>query len=109
MQAGDALPAIASGSVTGIAVAAAGGLDAAIRSDMQASDCFRGGSEGGIAGCRVPAPAGLDELDLVRVQAAHGSYGELAAGRAGRVRHPMAFVVKRRVRKVFPVMILRAC
>src|SRR6266851_1250321 len=53
---------------------------------MQAGDRFRGGSEGGIAGCRVPAPASLDELDLVRVQAAHGSYGELAAGRAGRVR-----------------------
>src|SRR6266498_425990 len=69
---------------TGIAVAAADGLDAAIRSDMQAGDRFRGGSEGGIAGGRVPAPASLDELDLVRVQAAHGSYGELTAWRAGR-------------------------
>src|SRR5258708_13027826 len=83
-QAGDALPAAASGSVTGIAVAAAGGLDAAIRSGMQAGDRFRGGSEDGIAGCRVPAPARLDELDLVRVQAAHGSDGEPAACRARR-------------------------
>ena len=53
---------------------------------MQAGDRFRGGGEGGIAGCRVPAPARLDELDLVRVQAAHGSYGQLTAWRAGRVR-----------------------
>src|SRR6266851_2291811 len=53
---------------------------------MQAGDRFRGGSEGGIAGCRVPAPARLDELDLVRVQAAHGRYGQLTARRAGRVR-----------------------
>src|ERR1700730_15132309 len=53
---------------------------------MQAGDRFRGGSEGGSAGSGVPAPASLDELDLVRVQAAHGSYGELTAWRAGRVR-----------------------
>jgi hypothetical protein len=53
---------------------------------MQACDRFRGGGEGGIAGCRVPALARFDELDLVRVQAAHGSYGQLAAWRAGRVR-----------------------
>jgi hypothetical protein len=32
-----------------------------------------------------------------------------AEARLALVRHPMAFVVKRRVRKVFPVMILRAC
>ncbi len=51
---------------------------------MQAGDRFHGGSEGRIAGCRVPAPTGLDELDLVRVQAAHGlqtTTGELAAAR----------------------------
>jgi hypothetical protein len=53
---------------------------------VQASDRFRGGGEGGIAGCRVPAPAGLDELNLVRVQAAHGRHGELTAWRADRVR-----------------------
>ena len=53
---------------------------------MQAGDSFRGGGEGGIAGCRVPASARLHELDLVRVQAAHGSYGQLTAWRAGRVR-----------------------
>jgi hypothetical protein len=47
------------------------------RSGVQAGDRFRGGGEGGIAGCRVPAPAGLDELDLVRVQAAHGRHGQL--------------------------------
>jgi hypothetical protein len=34
----------------------------------------------------VPALAGLDELNLMRVQAAHGRHGELTASRAGRVR-----------------------
>ena len=74
--------------------AAATLLDAALaperrpggRSGVQAGYRFRGGSEGGIAGCRVPTLAGLDELDLVRVQAAHGRQGEVTAWRAGRVR-----------------------
>src|SRR5215469_4364885 len=55
-------------------------------SGVQAGDRFRGGSEGGIAGCRVPALAGLDELNLMRVQAAHGGHGEVTAWRAGRAR-----------------------
>src|SRR5215472_13585819 len=56
------------------------------QSGVQAGDRFRGGGEGGIAGCRVPAPASLDEFDLMRIQAAHGRPGELAAWRAGRAR-----------------------
>jgi hypothetical protein len=64
----------------------AGDLYAAIGSGVQAGDRFRSGSEGGIAGCRVPALASLDELDLVRIQAAHGRRGQLTAWRAGRVR-----------------------
>jgi hypothetical protein len=38
-----------------------------------------------IAGDRDPPLAGLDELDLVRVEAAHGRGGHLTARRAGRV------------------------
>ena len=59
---------------------------AGCQSGVQAGDRFRGGGEGGIAGCRVPALAGLDELNLMRVQTAHRSHGELTASRAGRVR-----------------------
>ena len=47
---------------------------------MQAGDRFRCSGEGPIAGGREPSLAGLDELDLVRVQAAHGSHGQLTAG-----------------------------
>ena len=52
---------------------------------MQAGDRFRCSGEGRIAGGREPSLAGLDELDLVRVQAAHGRHGEVTAWRTGRV------------------------
>ena len=58
----------------------------AVRLGLQAGDGFRGGGECRIAGCRVPSPASLDELDLMRIQAAHGRPGELATWQAGRVR-----------------------